>query len=197
MIVIRTWPVPIQRRGVVVSVDGARGVAVYVAVHWQVAVARDCDPLSCVDRVVIDRLGVRVWGRQLREHAAAGGPIPLVCPDIFRSWSENMWFSTCLCSRGRYLVEWCRVKWKLVSVSAVHFCSKYSPEWVSTVNRHEKSYTLVDRVEIRQDVKFLPFRDRTKDCQNLAFFDGVSFLPIISKWFLNILAAYVVLVSAT
>lgn len=42
------------------SVDGARGVAVYFAVHWQVAVARDCDPLRCVDRVVKDGLGVRV-----------------------------------------------------------------------------------------------------------------------------------------
>lgn len=61
----------------------------------------------------------------------------------------------------------------------------------------KNAHALVDYVEIRQVVKFLPFRDRTKDCQNLAFFDGVSFLPIISKWFLNILAAYVVLVSAT
>lgn len=32
---------------------------------------------------------------------------------------------------------------------------------------------------------FLPLRDLTKDCQNLAFFDAVSFRPIISKWFLN------------
>lgn len=57
---IRTWPVPIQRRGVVVSVDGARGVAVYFTVHWQVAVAGNCDPLRSVNRVVIDRLRVRI-----------------------------------------------------------------------------------------------------------------------------------------
>lgn len=201
---LHTWPVPIQRRGVVVGVDGAWGVAVYFAVHWQVTVARDCDPLRCVNRVVKDRLGVRVCGRQLREHAATGGPVPLVCPDIFRSWTENMLFSTSLCSR---ISSWWsdvefKDKWnlKVVSVTAVfvHFCSKYSWEWSFEQGTHMKNFhALVDYVNLRQVVKCLPFRDRTKDCQNLAFFDGVSFLPIISKWFLNILAVYVVLVSAT
>lgn len=35
----------------------------------------------------------------------------------------------------------------------------------------------------------LPFRERTYDCQNLAFLLGVSLRPIISKCCLNILAA--------
>lgn len=35
--------------------------------------------------------------------------------------------------------------------------------------------------------KYLPFKDLMYDCQNLAFLFGVSFMPIIARWFLNIL----------
>lgn len=68
---ILTWPVPIERARVVVGIDGARGVAVGLAVHGQVAVAGDGDPLSGGNGIVVDRLAVRVSGQDLGEHAAA------------------------------------------------------------------------------------------------------------------------------
>lgn len=67
------------------GVDGARGVAVDFAVDGQVAVSGDGDPLSGGDGVVVDRFAVRVGGQQLREHTAAGWPVPLLGSDVFRS----------------------------------------------------------------------------------------------------------------
>lgn len=59
---ILTWPVPVEWAGVVVGVDGARRVSVYLAVHGQVAVAGHSDPLRGGDGVVVDRLRVRIGG---------------------------------------------------------------------------------------------------------------------------------------
>lgn len=80
------WPVPIERARVVVSIDGAWGVSVDLAVDWQVAVAGDGDPLGGGDGIVVDRLGVGVGGQEFGEHAAACGPVPLLCSDVFRSF---------------------------------------------------------------------------------------------------------------
>lgn len=82
-----TWPVPIKRAGVVVSVDVAGGVAVDFAVDGQVTVSGNGDPLGGDGWVVVDGLSVRVRaGEHLGEHATARRSVPLLCPDVFRSW---------------------------------------------------------------------------------------------------------------
>lgn len=81
---VLTWPVRFEGARVVVGIDGAWGVAVHLAVHGQVAVSGDGDPLGGGDGVVVDGLSVRVAG-QLGEHATAGGPVPLLGSDVFRS----------------------------------------------------------------------------------------------------------------
>lgn len=85
VLVSLTWPVPVEGAGVVVRVDGAGGVAVCLAVHGQVAVAGHGDPLGSTDRVIVDGFAVGVCGQQLGEHAAAGRPVPLLSPEVFRS----------------------------------------------------------------------------------------------------------------
>lgn len=80
-----TWPVPVERAGVVVGVDGARGVTVGLAVHRQVAVPGDGDPLGSSGGVVVDGLAVWVRGQELGEYAAARGPVPLFGSEVFRS----------------------------------------------------------------------------------------------------------------
>lgn len=85
MCMVLTWPVRIEGARVVVGVDGAWGVSVDLTVDGQVAVARDGDPLSSRDGVVVDRLGVGVGACEFREHTAAGRPVPLLGPDVFRS----------------------------------------------------------------------------------------------------------------
>lgn len=86
MLCLQTWPVSVEGAGVVVSVDSAWRVAVGLAVHGQVAVAGDGDPLGGGYGVVVDRLAVGVGGgQQLGEYAAAGRPVPLLGSDVFRS----------------------------------------------------------------------------------------------------------------
>lgn len=67
------------------GVDGTRRVAVDFTVDGQVAVARDGDPLSGADGVVVDRFAVGVGGQQFGEHTAAGWPVSLLGSDVFRS----------------------------------------------------------------------------------------------------------------
>lgn len=85
LLFLLTWPVPVEGAGVVVRVDGAWGVAVGLTVHRQVAVAGHADPLGGANGVVVDGFAVGVCGQELREHAATGRPVPLLCPDVFRS----------------------------------------------------------------------------------------------------------------
>lgn len=146
-----TWPVIIERARVVVGIDRARGVAVDLAMDRQVTVAGYRNPLSGSDRVVVNRLGVRVGRQEFGKNAAACWPVPFLGSDVFRTWSEG-----------------------------------------KTLQKHYKPFSV--RIENWIFFNNVPFRERTKDCQNLAFFDGVSFLPIMSKCVLNILAVYVVLV---
>lgn len=80
-----TWPVPVEGAGVVVCVDWAGRVAVGLAVHRQVTVAGYGDPLGGTDGVVVDRFAVRVCGQELGEHTAAGRPVSLFSPEVFRS----------------------------------------------------------------------------------------------------------------
>lgn len=87
---VLTWPVRVKGARVVVAVDGAWGVSVGLTVDGQVAVSRDIDPRCGGDGVVVDRLGVGVASAQkLGEHATAGGPVPLLGSDVFRSWGKR------------------------------------------------------------------------------------------------------------
>lgn len=49
-----TWPVPVERAGVVVGVNWTRRVPVDLAMDWQVAVSGYRDPFGGGDGVVVD-----------------------------------------------------------------------------------------------------------------------------------------------
>lgn len=67
------------------GIDRARGVAVDLAMDRQVTVAGYRNPLSGSDRVVVNRLGVRVGRQEFGKNAAACWPVPFLGSDVFRT----------------------------------------------------------------------------------------------------------------
>ena len=161
--------------------DRARGITVGVPVQGVVAVTGHVDAVSRGGRVVVDRFVVRP-GVELGELADGSEDAARLAVDVVgganvvRTWNQcyyTLWPTTTL-SKNQTL--------------------RLFPNELPVVGI-VKLFTNSIQIQIAATGQFfslyLPFSDLTNDCQNLAFFDGVSFLPIISKWFLNILTDFV------